>query len=104
VAELNYYVGAPVIVIILRLNATVELVATLLRIRNILGSYLSEPDILSDVFEKLLCLLCFLFGGENDNRLDHGEIGWGGMDWIHLAPDGDQWRALMNTVMSFFVS
>jgi len=22
------------------------------------------------------------------------EIGWGGVDWIHLAQDGDQWRVL----------
>jgi hypothetical protein len=24
------------------------------------------------------------------------EIGWGGMDWIDLAQDRDEWRALMN--------
>jgi hypothetical protein len=23
-----------------------------------------------------------------------------GVDWIHLAEDGDQWRALVNTVMN----
>jgi hypothetical protein len=28
------------------------------------------------------------------------EIGWGEMDWIHLAQDRDQWRALLNTVMN----
>jgi hypothetical protein len=27
------------------------------------------------------------------------EIGWGGMDWIDLAQDRYQWRALVNTVM-----
>jgi hypothetical protein len=27
------------------------------------------------------------------------EIVWGGMDWIDLAQDRDQWRALVNTVM-----
>jgi hypothetical protein len=27
------------------------------------------------------------------------EIGWDGMDWIELAHDRDQWRALVNTVM-----
>jgi hypothetical protein len=27
------------------------------------------------------------------------EIGWGGMDWIDLAQDIDQWRALVNTVI-----
>jgi hypothetical protein len=26
-------------------------------------------------------------------------IGWGGVDWINLAEDRDQWRALVNTIM-----
>jgi hypothetical protein len=30
------------------------------------------------------------------------EIGWGGMDWIVLAQDRDQWRALVNMVMSLW--
>jgi hypothetical protein len=29
-----------------------------------------------------------------------GEIGWSCMYWIRLAQDGDQWRALVNTVMN----
>jgi hypothetical protein len=28
------------------------------------------------------------------------EVGWVGMDWIDLAQDRAQWRALMNTVMN----
>jgi hypothetical protein len=28
------------------------------------------------------------------------EIGWCGMDWIDLAQDRDQWRALVSTVMN----
>jgi hypothetical protein len=28
------------------------------------------------------------------------EIGWEGVDWMHLAQDRDQWRALVNTVMN----
>jgi hypothetical protein len=31
------------------------------------------------------------------------EIGWGGMDWIDLAEDRDQWRGLVNTVMNLRV-
>jgi hypothetical protein len=31
------------------------------------------------------------------------EIGWGGMDWIDLAQDRDEWRALVNTVMKLRV-
>jgi hypothetical protein len=31
------------------------------------------------------------------------EIGWDGRDWIELAQDRDQWRAVVNTVMSLRV-
>jgi hypothetical protein len=36
-------------------------------------------------------------------KMDVREIGWGGMDWIALAKDRDQWRALLNTVMNLWV-
>jgi hypothetical protein len=29
------------------------------------------------------------------------EIEWGGMNWIDLTQDMDQWRVLVNTVMNF---
>jgi hypothetical protein len=35
--------------------------------------------------------------------MDLREIGWGGMDWIDLAQDREQWRALVNTVMKLLV-
>jgi hypothetical protein len=31
------------------------------------------------------------------------EIGWGCMDWVDLAEDRDQWRALVNTVLNLRV-
>jgi hypothetical protein len=36
-------------------------------------------------------------------KMDLRETGWGGMDWIDLAQDRDQWRALVNTVMNLRV-
>jgi hypothetical protein len=39
----------------------------------------------------------------DNNKMVLREIGWGGMDWIDLAWDGDQWRALVNTVMKLRV-
>jgi hypothetical protein len=40
---------------------------------------------------------------KDDIRVDLKEIGWEGVDWIHLAQDRDQWRGLVNTVMNFRV-
>jgi hypothetical protein len=39
------------------------------------------------------------------NNIEIGlrEIGWDHMDWIDLAQDRDQWRALVNTVMNLRV-
>jgi hypothetical protein len=36
-------------------------------------------------------------------KMDHTEIGWGRMDWIDLAEDREQWRALVNTIMNLRV-
>jgi hypothetical protein len=40
---------------------------------------------------------------ENNSKLDLREVGWDGVDWMHLAHDRDQWRDLVNTVMNFWV-
>jgi hypothetical protein len=37
-------------------------------------------------------------------KMDLREIGWNGVDWIDLAQDRDQWRALVNTVMNLRVT
>jgi sugar phosphate isomerase/epimerase len=34
---------------------------------------------------------------------DLREIGWDGMEWIDLAQNKDQWKALVNTVMNLRV-
>jgi hypothetical protein len=32
-------------------------------------------------------------------RMDLGEVGWGGVDWIGLAQDRNRWRAVVNSVL-----
>jgi hypothetical protein len=39
----------------------------------------------------------------NNIKKDLTHIGWGGMDWIDLAQDRYQWRALVKTVMNLQV-
>jgi hypothetical protein len=34
-------------------------------------------------------------------KMELREIGWDGVDWIHMAQDRDQWRALVKTAMNF---
>jgi hypothetical protein len=36
-------------------------------------------------------------------KIDLRELEWGVMAWIDLSQDGDQWRALVNTVMNLGV-
>jgi hypothetical protein len=38
-----------------------------------------------------------------DNKIDPGEIGWGGVDWIDQAQERDQWRSLVKTVVNLRV-
>jgi hypothetical protein len=40
---------------------------------------------------------------EDGIRMDLEEIGWRGVEWIHLAQDKDRWRALVNAVMNLRV-
>jgi hypothetical protein len=41
---------------------------------------------------------------EDSIKIDLREIKWGGMYWIDLAQDRDQWRSLVNKVMNLRVS
>jgi hypothetical protein len=49
---------------------------------------------------RISLILFFFQNKESRLKMDISEIGWGGADWIHLAQDRSQWRALVNTVMN----
>jgi len=36
-------------------------------------------------------------------RMDLWKIRWEGVEWMHLAQNGDQWREIVNTVMKRLV-
>jgi hypothetical protein len=36
-------------------------------------------------------------------KMDLREVGWDGIDWIDLAQDRDQWKALVNKIMNLRV-
>jgi hypothetical protein len=36
-------------------------------------------------------------------KMDLGEIGWGGSEWIDLAQDRDHWSVIVDMVMNLWV-
>jgi hypothetical protein len=36
-------------------------------------------------------------------KIDLSKVGWGGTNWVDLAQDRDQWRALVNMVVNLWV-
>jgi hypothetical protein len=40
---------------------------------------------------------------EDGIKMDLREIGWGDVEWIHLAQDRDCWQALVNAVLNLQV-
>jgi hypothetical protein len=42
--------------------------------------------------------------GEDNIKMDLGEVGWGDIDRIDMAQDRDRWRAIVNTVMNLRVA
>jgi hypothetical protein len=40
---------------------------------------------------------------EDGIRMDLGQIGWGGVECVHLAKDMDRWRAVVNAVTNLRV-
>jgi hypothetical protein len=45
----------------------------------------------------------FYFVLSIDIKMDLREIGWDGVNWMDMAQDRDQWRALGNTVLNLRV-
>jgi hypothetical protein len=37
---------------------------------------------------------------EDNIKMDLRKVGWEIVDWMHLAQDSEQWRAVVNTVMN----
>jgi hypothetical protein len=44
-----------------------------------------------------------IHGWEKNIKIELREIGWGGMNWINVAPEKDRWRTVEKTVMNFRV-
>jgi hypothetical protein len=40
---------------------------------------------------------------EGTIRTNLREIGWKVVDWMHMAQDRNQWRAVVNTVMNLWI-
>jgi hypothetical protein len=40
----------------------------------------------------------------NDIKINLTDIGWGVVNWIHLAQDMDQWQVLVDMVMNLWVA
>jgi hypothetical protein len=40
---------------------------------------------------------------EDNIGMELREIGWKGVDWMHLAQDRDQWQTFENAVMKLWV-
>jgi hypothetical protein len=40
---------------------------------------------------------------EDSIRMDLREVGWEGVDWMHLAQDRDQWQTLVYMIMNLLV-
>jgi hypothetical protein len=63
-----------------------------------------DVNLLGDNIDTIKKNTQTLIDASKDNiKTDLREIGWYGMEWIDLAQDRDQWRALVNMVMNLRV-
>jgi hypothetical protein len=61
---------------------------------SVSGLWLGQTVYIQIFHVQQISVICFC---------TYKQIGWGGMDWIDLAHDRDQWRALVNMVMNLWV-
>jgi hypothetical protein len=40
---------------------------------------------------------------ENNNKMNHREVGWEGVDWIHVPGNRVKWRAVVKAVVKLLV-
>jgi hypothetical protein len=40
-------------------------------------------------------------GWEDNIKMDLREMGWEGVDWMHLAQKREQWRVLVNVMQTY---
>jgi hypothetical protein len=43
------------------------------------------------------------YGWKDNIKINLGGMRWGGMDWINMVQNSEEWRALVNTVMKLWV-
>jgi hypothetical protein len=51
----------------------------------------------------IICIYINIIRWVDNIKMDLREIGWDGVDWMDMAQDRDQWRALVNTVLNLRV-
>jgi hypothetical protein len=65
-----------------------------------MGEMINGKTILVGILERKRPLVRPRRRWEDNIRMDISEIVWKNVDWIHLAQDREQWRAVMNTLMN----
>jgi hypothetical protein len=53
--------------------------------------------------DRRIILKCTFDRWVDNIKMNLKETGWDGVDWIDVAQDRDQWRALVNTVLNLWV-
>jgi hypothetical protein len=71
------------------------------RVRTVYVFSLCVVSLSASRFTAGALLMFSVFLRRVDNiKMDLRQIGWDGVDWIDMAQNRDQWRAIVNTVLS----